>query len=203
MAKIHLCFLSTLVVVMMAKANCSAQSVEQGKIIIDPYYGYSFAGDKFSEWVTKANETKISGLGPLGGRVEYMVANRVGVGLIFNYNSVEVSWPARDSTGAIIDSTGTMVLTNVMINVNAHLSASNHVLDLYVGFATGTASREGTLSASTPGSSSTAIDWKDWLPFGIRATLGGRYYFTDNLGVNAELGIGSGPIISAGASVKF
>lgn len=205
MAKCYVSFLALSIACIIAlSSDSNAQSVEKGTIIIEPYYGYSNAGSSFSDWVTKNPETKISGLGPLGGRIEYMIANRVGMGVTFNYYSAKVKWIILDSTGTSIDSTGSMVLTNAMVNVNVHLAASSDVLDLYVGLATGTASRKGVRSSNAADAVDIDIDFDDYkMPFAIRVTFGGRYYLTDHLGFSAELGVGSGPLISGGVSVKF
>jgi hypothetical protein len=40
------------------------------------------------------------------------------------------------------------------------------------------------------------------LPFSMRLCTGIRYYFSDNIGANMELGLG-GPLVSLGLSLKF
>lgn len=40
------------------------------------------------------------------------------------------------------------------------------------------------------------------LPISMRLCTGIRYYFTPNIGLNAEIGVG-GPIVSGGLSIKI
>jgi hypothetical protein len=44
---------------------------------------------------------------------------------------------------------------------------------------------------------------KNLYPVAFRFALGGHYFFTDNVGIGMELGIGGGAIINGGLAFKF
>ena len=70
-------------------SNLNAQTVSKGNVIIDPYYG----GPNFGSVVLNLlksveSEIKLTGIGPAGGRMEYLLADNFGLGVDFIYNSI-------------------------------------------------------------------------------------------------------------------
>ena len=190
-----------LLAIATVQSTSKAQAVEQGTIIIDPYYGFPLFGEKFAELVAKDSKSTIKGIGPVGGRVEYMVSNRLGLTMQYIHKSINVSWSGHDKTGSAIDSTGYLVKSNMLIGVNLHLAASNDVLDMYISMAAGTNIHDAHVIRDSQSSTKMDVNWQG-NPFAIRVALGARYYFTNIIGVSTELGIG-GPLVTMGASIKF
>ena len=111
--------------------NIKAQAVEKGTIIIDPYYGFPNLGKSFAEGLSSSDVT-VKGVGPAGMRVEYLLADRFGVGVDFIYNSFTGTY-TDTSNGTTYDYEAKMARTRVHVRFNYHLKASSENLDLYFG----------------------------------------------------------------------
>ncbi|MBL4577297.1 MAG: outer membrane beta-barrel protein [Flavobacteriales bacterium] len=186
-----------------APHKASAQAVERGTVIIDPYYGFPLSGKAILDLIFSPIDVSISGVGPTGGRVEYMLADRFGIGVDYIYKQIQGEWSGVDSlSGNTYNYTGTVTRTRIHLRFNFHLLTSTEELDLYVGIGSGTNNRKITLASKDD--PRTKLTWNNvtLLPFSARAAFGMRYYFTNNIGINAEIGIG-GPLVLVGASIKF
>lgn len=196
-------------------ASATAQAVSQGNVIVDAYYGAPNFGKSFAKTIEDNGNTsnvKIGGLGPMGLRAEYMVADRIGVGFDVIYNSFSASYTTYDTTYnsqnqpvvSRYDDEAKMSRLRVQARFNYHFDVSNPNLDAYFGVGAGTNTRfykfyrNGAEDQEDfeEGTSATLI------PVSFRLCTGMRYYFSENLGVNAEIGLG-GPVVSAGLSLKF
>ncbi len=186
--------------------NSIAQAVEQGNIIIDPYYGGPNFGKAFAQSVAgEGGDLKVNGLGPLGLRAEYMVADKFGIGIDFIYNSFSLNTTADSLNNDGTDYRTYDVKTNLsrvrlQARFNYHFIENDNV-DAYFGVGAGTNFRKYTVTTDFPNYDDQSASGT-LLPFSMRVCVGTRYYFTENLGVNAEIGLG-GPIGSIGISLKF
>lgn len=149
---------------------------------------------------------QISAIGPAGGRVEYMLADNFGLGVDFIFNSV--------AANGTVDSIGTDGVTvvqtydaklfmrryRIQLRGNYHF-AQTDALDAYIGVGAGTNIRTVGATSDYPGFDDSSVSGA-LIPVSLRLALGTRYYFTDNIGLNAEIGLG-GPVISGGLSFKF
>lgn len=200
----------------LSAGKALAQANSQGNFIIDAYYGGPNLGKSF--WKSIENDVTVhnyeaSGVGPAGIRAEYMLSDNIGIGLDMIYNSNQITYTKTDSVydgGSAsysmreVGYRHTMDRLRVQARFNFHFEVSNPALDAYFGVGAGTNTRfrhfyrEGNEEADDfkLGTSLTLI------PVSLRICTGFRYYFTPNIGVNAEIGLG-GPLLSAGASVRF
>lgn len=188
-----------------------AQAVHQGNVIIDPYYGFPNFGKSITTTLSEGLENvEVGGYGPAGIRVGYMLADQfeIGVDAIFNgysvtgtydstyYNEVTQQYDVRT-----IDTKGVMNRVRIQARFNYHYDVSSPNLDVYMGFGAGTNNR--FYKYFENGSEVPDEDTEfTLLPVSFRFAAGTRFYFTENIGMNVELGIG-GPVISGGLSVKF
>lgn len=197
-----------------SQQNASAQAVEQGNLSFTVQYGFP---DLFKTVIKRAfqdetlyQDLKISGFGPIGLRAEYMVADKIGIGVLVNYTSTSISY-LEGST--YIDTNGNVATTNydyklkltrfrVLPRFGFHFGNSDN-FDGYFGVAAGYYSAKLTFESTDP--SANAADWsfQNLTPFAMRIDVGGNYYFTDNIGANFEIGFGGGPIVNLGLAVKF
>lgn len=73
----------------------AAQGVKKGNVLVDAYYGFPnlYTTVFKTAYANSGSEEglKIGGVGPLGVRAEYMVADKIGVGLDIGYNNSKVS----------------------------------------------------------------------------------------------------------------
>lgn len=200
----------------LSMGNSFGQGVSKGNVIIDAYYGFPNFGKSFLQAIEDANDGatnfQVGGIGPAGLRVEYMIADRIGVGVDVIYNSNSSSFTSIDSTyNGNTDSWSTetnsleykMQRVRAQLRFNYHFNIINPALDSYIGVGAGTNNRfRTTLENNIDITDNDGISNFTLLPFSLRVAAGLRYYFTDNIGLNAEIGLG-GPLVSAGLSVKF
>lgn len=198
-------------------AGANAQALSQGSVVVDAYYGFPNLGKSFYKNLEDASNVegyKATGVGPLGIRGEYMISDRIGLGVDLIYNSNRITYVQIDST--YNGNTDTYTVTRneserlmqrlrVQARINFHFEVNNPDLDAYFGIGAGTNNRfrkywENGVEVEdtyTSGASNLTL-----VPVSFRLCTGLRYYFTENIGVNMEIGLG-GPLISGGLSMKF
>jgi len=191
---------------LLMTSNVSMAQVEQGNIIIDPYYGYPNLGKSLAEALLDpdATDVRATGIGPLGLRAEYMLADNFGIGIDFIYNSAGAEGSYTDTTGGTTQTYTDNVLMQrirVLLRLNYHFVQTD-ALDAYVGGGAGYNQRIWSYKSTNPDYEEPDNTTGALLPVAFRAALGARYYFHPNIGINAEIGLG-GPILSGGVSLKF
>ena len=198
--------------------------IMQGNVMIDPYIGVPNWANSllYSQYdgsnMDVTNYKTIGSALSYGGRLEYMIADKVGVGADINY---EVSGYSFDYLDYQYDASGAVVYINgdpqyrsytdeytakklrAMFRLNYHFFQSDRV-DVYSGFAAGYKSvkREYTTTPSNPYSTNESFN-KALVPVTGRLAIGTKIYFTQNIGAHVELGVFGGGLIQFGLSAKF
>jgi hypothetical protein len=96
-----------------------------------------------------------------------------------------------------------MQRVRAQLRFNYHFNITNPNVDSYIGVGAGTNNRfRSTLENGVDITENDGISNFTLVPFSIRVAAGLRYYFTANIGINAEIGIG-GPVISGGLSIRL
>ncbi len=186
--------------------NANAQAVSEGNIMIDAYYGYPNFGKTFTKSLNGIDGIKTTGIGPMGARAEYMVADKFGIGVDFIYNSINATGTIDSLAADGQTVVETYKITTFMqryrpqIRMNYHFTA-NDQLDAYFGVGVGANVRRIGVRTDYPGYDIPKVSGA-LIPVSMRIALGMRYFFTDNIGANLELGLG-GPFLSGGLSIKF
>lgn len=187
--------------------HSATAQVEQGNIIIDPYYGFPNFGKEASDGLFNDSiaDIDVTGIGPCGLRAEYLISDNFGVGVDFIYNSFGFKGSyedldANNNTQTYTDQVK-MQRFRVQLRMNYHFVQTDQ-MDAYVGFGAGTNIRRFSYSSDNPNYDQPDAVSGALIPVSVRLALGTRFYFTDNIGLNAELGLG-GPVLSAGISIKF
>lgn len=185
--------------------------VRKGNFILDPYYGAPNFGKSLLKNITfnnqNINSTGAGGLGPMGVRAEYMLADKFGLGIDFIFNSTKLglTYDSLYSDNTLYrryQGELAMKRIRVQLRFNYHFISTNK-MDAYVGIGAGSNTRIWSVTNTDPNYQFEKGKVKGTLlPFSMRAAVGLRYYFIPNLGLNAEIGIG-GPLVSAGVSVKI
>lgn len=194
-----------------AVAQDEFKSVQKGNFIFDPYYGAPNFGKNLIKDLTFSNSNISSngsgGMGPMGFRAEYLLADKFGLGVDFIYNSasMDLSYDSLNTDGSLYktyNGIAKMQRVRIQLRFNYHFVSTEN-LDAYVGLGAGTNTRiwsiENTDSGYDFGKEQRA---GSLIPFSMRFAAGVRYYFIPNLGFNAEIGLG-GPLVSAGLSLKI
>jgi outer membrane protein W len=186
--------------------NASAQVVEEGTVIFDVYYGFPnlYTSILKAEYINNDvgsdyQNVDIGGIGPLGLRVEYLITDKIGFGLDMNYTNTSVTWDESFS-GETYNYEVNVPRLRVMGKFNFHFAKSDK-FDAYTAFGAGYGSFKLVTETNDP--NYVFSDISNPIPVSIRFSLGARYFFTDNLGVNLEFGLLGGALINAGLSFKI
>lgn len=198
--------------------------VQQGNVIIDPYAGIpnwanAIIYNQYDESNTDGSQSNVSNykvngsMLSYGGRVEYMVADNMGVGVDVNY---EVSGFNFDYDSEVYDSVNMVYVTTpynydytakklrVMARLNYHFVQNDRV-DAYAGFAGGYkyVNRTGYEENLNTGVRDEVDGPGALVPVALRLAIGTRVYFTNNIGAHIELGAFGGALLQFGLSAKF
>lgn len=181
-----------------------AQSIEEGNIIIDGYYGFPNLWGTVLETSFNSlgvTNTKTQNFGPIGGRLEYLLSDKIGIGVDVHTASTTIKFN-DNSSGTLYSYQATATRFRVCPRINIHFN-SNDKLDMYGAFGIGYKNTN-IKSSSTPddpswntNSLSISITPVTW-----RAAFGLRYFFSENIGAGLEMGLG-GVLATAGLTVRF
>jgi len=186
--------------------TANAQAVEEGNILIDVYYGFpNLYGATFkSLYANSGSETNvdISSLGPLGLRGEYLISDKIGLGLDLGFNNTKLTYTQHDDfDNKDYDYDYKTQKIGAMVTFNYHFLESNDNLDAYFMVGAGYGNRSFTFSSTDPNYSEASV--KSIIPVASRIGVGMRYFFTDNIGLNLAIGFGQGGLVNGGLSLKF
>lgn len=169
-----------------------AQTLERNDVQITLGGGYSLIGLFFSSSLDLGGTgIRTSGTPVLNGMVDFALLERFTIGLAASYQGYSVEY--RDGSNPYKESWNCL---NIGLRPLYHFS-SDEKLDAYVGarvsrtfwnFDT-TLEGGGTTSINLPG-------------LGVQPLLGINYYITRNIGLNAEVGLGT-YLVAGGLSVKL
>jgi len=192
--------------------HVNAQGTLYGNHVIEPYLGFP----NISRYVPSIfyltetiDVTKYRGMAPSGLRYSYMLRDELSVGVDVMYNFSNQTYNSTDTVfqngqWSYNPSTGLRQERRLRIHarMNFHLPTLIPEADSYIGIGIGTNNR--WLRNSKNGNLESLVKGDDavLLPFSMRICYGFRYYFTYNLGINLEVGVG-GPLLSAGLSYKI
>lgn len=179
----------------------SAQAVEEGNVTLDPYYGFfSVAKALFT---ATDNQTIVSSsfIGPVGLKGEYMFSDKMSIGAEFNYTAMSWQYDEVDSASSTVyHYTLDRNIVRFMPRLNIHFGGSEN-FDGYFGISAGYRNATYKLTSNNPNQKDDSVD--GLIPIAMRFSLGGRYYFTENIGLLMEIGVGGGTIFHTGFSFKF
>ncbi|MEY5000720.1 MAG: hypothetical protein RLZZ211_756 [Bacteroidota bacterium] len=190
-----------------------AQAVEEENIVIEAYYGFPnlYTSVFKTAYANSGTELdlNVGGTGPLGVRFEYLVTDKIGLGLDVGLSGSSISY--NEMTTVFNTTTGNYddVIYNydfstrkfgALFCLNYHF-LDNDEFDLYSTVGVGYSKRSFDFTSTDPSYEPASIS--SMIPVGFKAGLGMRYFFTDNIGANLNLGLGIGGLLNAGISVKL
>jgi hypothetical protein len=195
----------------------SAQVYKEGNLIIDAYYGFPnlmfYKWNSFTSTYSNYSNAKNVSIGPVGGRIEYMLTERIGVGLNGSYSHTAINYLFDDMNGAgPLPYSVVINRFRIMPRFNFHIGKSSK-FDPYVAGGIGYYNRTVVFSPLNPANGyadpNTGDPFgPDWpfepllIPVALEAKFGMRYFFTDRIGFGAEVGFG-GPLATFGLTAKF
>jgi opacity protein-like surface antigen len=208
--------LNTVIAVMISAGfnqQTYAQAVEEGNIVLEGYYGFPnlYTSVFKAAYANTGSELdlNVGGAGPFGFRFEYLVTDKIGLGLDVSLSSSSVNY---NELGTVYNQT-TGSYTDVLYNydfstrkIGALVCFNYHFLDndkfdLFSTVGIGYSNRNFDFTSTDPDYIPTSLS--SFIPVGFKGGLGMRYLFTDNIGANLQLGFGPGGLLNAGISFKL
>lgn len=204
---------------LLSAISFAQSTVRQGKFIIDPYagipnWGNAYLYSKYNTNNTDGEQSNVSNYKvngsqvSYGGRIEYMFADKLGIGADVNYevSGFNFDYEVFDTISSIATPFNydyKAKKLRAMARINYHF-VQNERVDAYVGFGGGYrhVSRE-AFATNTRTGESKSVDTKGFNPMTLRLAIGTRVYFTENIGAHIELGAFGGGILQFGISAKF
>jgi hypothetical protein len=205
--------------------TAKAQALFKNDVLFEAYYGYATPGIILAAINTLDGETNSNGkpydpktsvLGPIGLRVQYMASESFGIGLDVNFEQKTGTWQSAsltyDSDGFLVtdnngdyvyaDGEGKYQVTKLKVMVRGAWEFVN--TDKFtmnwansIGYKAGGRTLEdtaGDLGVSFSG---------NLVPVAIRSALGARFFFTENVALNAEVGLFGGGLLTGGITYKL
>jgi len=178
------------------KSLANSQAVKKGDFTVNGGVGYSLIGSIFRLTLdnAKAVNSEASGGGTpvINGMVDYAVTDIFSIGVAGSYQTYTINFSDDDSQK--------WSCLNIGVRPLFHFGTGDN-LDLYTGARISVTSWNFT-STIDDNTFFTAGDVT--LPgFGLQPLFGGTYYFTDNIGLNMELGLFGTYLAAAGINAKF
>lgn len=194
---------------LLIQGNTIKAQQEKGQITINADVGYS----------PEFNGTMNSGGGPLypvpsngnvevlesisvvpniGGTIEYGLTNLFSIGLASSYQSVVVDDKFPYNNG---DPTDKITRVNMAIRALFHLNIRNPNFDHYIGFRIGC--NYWNDKVLNPGSQDYFLDAPNSFISCYQVVYGMRIYFTHNIGIHFEVGIGQPYLAEVGLTFKI
>lgn len=183
------------------------RAVGKDNVLIEVFYGSPIV----NIFENAPNSDNIdSELGVMGLRVEFVTSNVFGFGIEGSFMKGEVTERIDQmDTGSIAiptedlnrTETYSYTVTRFMPRFDFHLIKSEK-MDFNVGVGVGTIQLKSDKITLADGSSFKPIGKPDF-PMTVRMFIGGKYFFTDNIGFALSTGIGGGYIVKTALVLKF
>ncbi|MFT6746170.1 MAG: hypothetical protein ACJAZ2_000508 [Glaciecola sp.] len=189
--------LSVLALTIALSLNVNAQSINKGDITFDVFYGSPSIGTLiFKSLATASGEVDFNTFGPIGIKFEYMISDKVGLGVEGSYSTLSMKAVENGYTSEF-----TLNRIRIMPRFSYHMGSSDN-FDSY--FSLGMGYRNSTYEFSSTDVTATVDESiTGGIPMAMRIAWGARYYFTPNIGLSTELGLGGGHLISGGLVIKI
>jgi len=160
---------------------------------------------------------KVKGYGPLFVKYEYALTKLIGLGASFGYWSTKFTETYNYQDGYYDANSANYVYTEYQDVTEHHFSSlsagarlnfhfgTQEKLDPYAGVAAGYTSMNYTykFSSTNPNTTDPPSISYSGIPVYFAITAGIRYYFTENIGAYAELGLDKWSVIQGGLAIKF
>ena len=197
----------------LSTSNASAQALGEGGVSIDAYYGFpNLYNTSFQALYSDGNELNLNvgGIGPVGIRAEYMLADKFGIGVDVSFSSAKVGFDFEQSVYNETTNEFDQVTYSEEVRtskISAIATFNYHFIDkvdFYAMFGAGYKNRNFAFSSNDPAFDEASANVSVTLiPVALRLALGVRYFLTDNIGLSMQLGFGHSGVLNGGLAFKF
>lgn len=196
-------FLITLLLLTQTLSGWS-QINQKNKVFIDAYYGFpNLIGHTLKNKVrayTEILRIDIGGNGPYGGKVEYMFHDQIGIGLDVNTSAAHIVFDGIDELDYERHYEITRKVLRIFPRISFHF-LRHEKLDLFSGLGLGYNGSKWQFKTDDPNFDNR--EFSAIIPVSFRFFIGSRYFFTNYLGINFEVGIGGGGLLQGGLSFRI
>jgi hypothetical protein len=187
----------------------NAQAFDEGKSVVTIGYGFpNLVTGTFRTAYNTADHTgyTFNAMGPLIFRYEYGLSEKIGMGVVFGYSMMKLSYTYEDWNSTYTAKTNYTASIkwnspSAGLRMNIHF-ATKDKLDPYFGVSAGWSGNSLTYEDNNPNNTTnkTSINFG---PFYFGLGVGMRYYFTDNIGMYVEFGWDKWALMQGGLAAKF
>lgn len=190
-----------------ATNTAKAQAVEEGTMLVDLNYGfpnlYSATLEAAYNQAGTAQNVEFNSFGPGAVKFEYLVTDKIGVGLEVNYANSSMKYSERDEdSGNTYDYEISVPRLRIMPKFNFHFGRSDS-FDGYFSVGAGYKSSHIEVTSTEPDYDENSNTSLSLGKTAFRLAVGGRYFFSDLIGANLEIGLGGGALLNAGIAIRF
>lgn len=193
-----------------AQQGESEKCIGEGKFIVDAYYGYpyvmgNYIRDSYSSYYAGTlSDEKVVNYNHVGGKCEYLINDIVGMGVDYTYAKViytytDAYYVSGQSAPKYDRFTESLTKQRFLLRVNIHFATTSE-LDPYA--TAGVGYKQTIFKTNNPNNYNYDMSFFNAFPVSFRLGAGLRWFFTNNIGISVEAGVG-GPSIQGGICAKF
>lgn len=171
--------------------------LKKGNVVFDVYYGPAGPGLLARGLTVDGGETSF--LGPIGLRAQFMVADAFGIGVDAHYATRGATWPSFDLDGNDHQDSYKVQRIRVMARFSWELVRSER---FGLNWANSIGYKNVSRSLDDPDYNS-GLSFTGSIPVGFRTAMGARFFATDNIALNADIGFFGGAFVHGGLSIKL
>lgn len=181
-----------------------SQSIAKGDLLIDAFYGCpNFSTTQYRPFQFGVQTTR-SGIGPVGVRMEYLLLDRLGLGIEASYRTAQLMnvYKSYDENGNPYMSTDHFRNDHfgVLLLFSYHFIVQEKV-DMYGIIGAGYGRSKTTFSTDNPNAYPAPNN--DDLPIDGRIGIGARYFILPAVALNLGIGVSSSGVINGGVTVRL
>lgn len=181
----------------------NAQALKKGDLLITGFTSYPNWGKFLLETAlgsSGVSSYNVKGFPPSGAKAEFMLSDEIGFTLDGIFNGWNAKWKANG-----YNYEAGVFRTRIQIGLNYHIpDLDSDNLDLYGGFGIGSNTNSKKFITDDEYVNEEQYIGNSFLSFPIsaRVRVGGTYYVSQVIGINAELALG-GPVIGIGVIARL
>ncbi len=138
----------------------------------------------------------------VGVRVTKMWQDNVSLGLDVNYRTTEIDFREHLLDSIVYDYKIKVPQIRVSLRAEYHLESELENLDIYFPALLGYKNSRVSIETNDP-HYKLPKGFPEFTPFSVRLGVGMRYFFVENIGFNAEIGVGGGAFFQTGLSLRL
>ncbi len=195
----------TLLLSLLTLFTFSYAQNEEGSSVVTAGVGYSLFNNIITTGLEAFDDVEVSGVPTIAVTYDYAITDNFSIGLAAAHQSAGGEFSntfLNDDLNEVTETAKTTVSrTNVAIRPLLHYGG-NDQLDLYSGLRVGMLFRSIETESTDPDIDVLGDFNGSRFSLGL-VVFGMRYFFTDNVGINADLQLGTPYVVSGGVAIKF